>query len=132
MTDWTAERIAALPTAQIKILRENAVRCVNDAVAALCDAAIAKRGPSRDRSLRVKIASASRTDEVVVGFHFVCPQGKGVTSNGDGTVWTGTWVVDKVHAELGSKRGAYVALHLTKSEPSYLQVIITGLAQNTP
>ncbi|MGO8843150.1 MAG: hypothetical protein ACLQF1_19110, partial [Methyloceanibacter sp.] len=44
MADWTAERIAALPTAQIKILRENAARCANDTVAALCDEAIAKRG----------------------------------------------------------------------------------------
>ena len=32
---------------------------------------------------------------VVIGFHFVCPGEKGVTPNGDGTVWTGTWVVDR-------------------------------------
>jgi len=57
----------------------------------------------------------------VVGFHFVCPDERGVTRNPDGTIWTGTWVVDSNHAERGSKNGAYVALHTSKSQRSYLQ-----------
>jgi hypothetical protein len=35
-----------------------------------------------------------------------------------------SWVVDRKHAEIGSKLGAYVALHTKKSESSYLQGII--------
>ena len=44
-----------------------------------------------------------------------------MTRNKDGTAWTGTWVVDTRHAEIGSKIGSYVALHRAKSERSYLQ-----------
>ena len=35
--------------------------------------------------------------------------------NEDGTIWTGTWVVDQKHAEIGSQIAAYVALHTAKS-----------------
>src|SRR5262249_5377337 len=63
----------------------------------------------------------SHAGKAVVGLHFVCQRGRGVTANGDGTLWTGTWVVSKEHAAHGAKIGAYVALHESKSEPSYLQ-----------
>jgi len=128
-----SNRIAALPTAQIKTLRENAVRLGHHDVAGLCDEIIAKRGPvkakrgpTKKNTSGPRKISTPRANGVVIGFHFVCAQGKGVTQNGDGTAWTGTWVVDTVHAELGLKRGSYVALHSTKSEPSYLQGTIQG------
>ena len=44
-----------------------------------------------------------------------------MSENSDGTFWSGTWVVDKQHADRGMSIGAYVALHKTKSEPSYRQ-----------
>jgi len=47
-----------------------------------------------------------------------------LTRNSDGTVWTGTWVVDKIHAERAAKIGAYVAPHTAKSELSYLQGVV--------
>jgi hypothetical protein len=115
-SEWTAERVSTMTIQQLKNLRENAIRLGDDAVAALCKAAIENRVPPNKKAQRV--FSAPRADEVVIGFHFVCPEGKGVTSNVDGTVWTGTWVVDKEHAEIGSKIGAYVALHRKKSESS--------------
>ena len=40
------------------------------------------------------------------------------------TAPTGSWVVDEDHAARGMKMGSYVALHQTKSEPSYRQGII--------
>jgi hypothetical protein len=76
--------------------------------------------PARRREPARKVWGVARSSPVV-GFHFVCPQETGVTHNSDSTVWTGTWVVDARHAERGARIGAYVALHTTKSEPSYLQ-----------
>jgi hypothetical protein len=66
----------------------------------------------------------ARSNQVVVGFHFVCDRGKGLESNSDGTIWTGTWVVDSAHAERAARIQAYVALHSSKAEPSYLQGIV--------
>jgi hypothetical protein len=126
MVAWTSERIAELSIEGVKSLRENARRLANSEVVDLCDAEIARRAPVHTKSPRVKATSESRYGQVVGGFHFVCDKGKGVTNNADGTLWTGTWVVDQVHAERGEKLGAYVALHESKAEPSYLQGIVRG------
>jgi hypothetical protein len=115
MIVWTPERIAELSSAQIKTLRSNAVRNGKSDVVGLCDAELLRRRPTR------QTLSGS-----VVGFHFVCPRETGVTKNGDGTVWTGTWVVDRAKAEHGEKIAAYVALHVSKAENSYLQGVIEG------
>jgi hypothetical protein len=113
--EWTIERILVLPIEKIRILRENAIRYGNDVVASLCSEAIAKHADS-GKAPRLKTVSAKGLNNVVVGFHFVCPSERGVTLNDDGTVWTGTWVVDTQHAETGSKIGSYVALH--RANPS--------------
>jgi hypothetical protein len=126
MVDWTSERIAELSIEQVKTLRENAKKQGSNAVIEMCDAEIGRRTPARNKAPRVSAKSETRDDGVVMGFHFVCDRGKGVTSNPDGTIWTGTWVVDQVHAARGEKIRAYVALHATKAEPSYLQGIIKG------
>jgi len=117
---WTADRLAAFSIEQVKVLRENAVRLGDDAVALLCNEAIAKRTSTR-KVPRGVTPSAPGKGQVVIGFHFVCLGNKCVTINEDDSLWTGTWVVDQRHAEIGSKIGAYVALHTAKSEPSYLQ-----------
>lgn len=125
MVDWTIERIAALPTEGVKNLRENASRLGEISVLTLCDAELSRRAPNREKATRVThVTREVRDGQVVVGFHFVCAQEKGVTRNSDGTVWTGTWVVDKIHAERAARIGAYVALHTAKSEPSYLQGVV--------
>jgi hypothetical protein len=126
MADWTPERIAELPVKSVKVLRENARKQGNSAVVDLCDADMARRAPVRNKLPPVKVIPESRHNRVVIGFHFVCDRGKGVTANSDGTMWTGTWVVDQIHAERAEKIHAYVALHATKAEPSYLQGIIKG------
>jgi hypothetical protein len=125
MIDWTVEQIAALPTDRVKILRENASRLGETLVLTLCDAELSRRAPRREKTPRItNVTAESRHGQNVVGFHFVCPQEKGVTRNSDGTVWTGTWVVDKMHAERAARIGAYVALHTAKSELSYLQGVV--------
>jgi hypothetical protein len=96
------------------------------AIVDLCDAEMARRTPARNKSPRAKPASESRHNQVVIGFHFVCDKEKGVTTNSDGTIWTGTWVVDRIHAQRAEKIRAYVALHATKANPSYLQGIVKG------
>jgi hypothetical protein len=115
--------LAELSTPKLKVLRENAVRLAPDVVA-LCNAELSRRKPSRASSKRAVAMSAHSSDDVVAGFHFICPRGRGVTNNSDGTVWTGTWVIAERHAVIASKIGAYVALHVTKSEGSYLQGVV--------
>lgn len=51
----------------------------------------------------------------------MCANSRGVTRNTDGTVWSGTWVVGESHLELSTKVGAYLALHESKAQRSYLQ-----------
>ena len=124
MIDWPRERIAGLPLEGVKTLRENAARRGETEVIERCDAELAARAPVRKKSPRVNGPQSPHRGEVVIGYHFVCPREKGVTTNPDGTIWTGTWVVDKEVAEPSSRIGAYVALHAAKSEASYLQGII--------
>jgi hypothetical protein len=120
--EWTAEKIAELTTDEIKVLRENAAKCREQKTVDLREGELTRR-----RALRISRPNSdkrSHVGESVHGFHFVCPTEKGITRNSDGTVWTGTWVVDKNHAERAAKIGGYVALHVAKSKPSYLQGIV--------
>jgi hypothetical protein len=121
MVAWTPERLSALSPEELANLRANAVRKNSKVVVDLCDAEIARRSPVRVKLPRTEGAPLSRDGQFVAGYHFVCPQESGVTVNGDGTVWTGTWVVDRDNAERSAKFGGYVALHTAKSDPSYLQ-----------
>jgi hypothetical protein len=117
--DWTPEKISKLTDESLKSLKENALRLGKSSVAAMCDDQLAQRkAPKRGgrTSGRQKPKGS-----VVIGFHFVCDREKGLTKNDDGTFWTGTWVVDKRHAAQATKVDAYVALHQSKLEFSYLQ-----------
>jgi hypothetical protein len=53
-----------------------------------------------------------------------------VEKNQDGTIWSGTWVVNVDHARRALEKGSYVALHVTKSSPSYLQGIVKCWRRN--
>jgi hypothetical protein len=120
--EWTAERIAGLTADQLKALRHNAAKARAQRTVDLCDAELARRRVARTR--RPNSYRQTHLGETVYGFHFVCPTEKGITRNLDGTVWTGTWVVDRNHAERAVRIGGYVALHTTKSNLSYLQGIV--------
>jgi hypothetical protein len=123
---WTPESIAELSIAQIKSLRLNAEKKKSNEVTELCDAELVRRAPRHTKNSSVGASAKSRRGRAVIGYHFVCPREKGVTVNGDGTAWTGTWVVERGNADRSTKVGAYVALHTSKSEVSYLQGNIRG------
>ena len=120
---WDAEKISKLSTDALTNLCANATRLGEASVVDLCQVEIAKRTPAK-KSREVK--TASRSSEPVKGFHFVCDNERGVTRNQDGTFWSGTWVVSEKNAENALKSGAYVALHRSRAEPSYLQGTVTG------
>lgn len=124
MTDWNAEKIAALPTEQVKSLRENATKLQHQSIVALCEAELKSRKPVKPS--KAATSYGSRSGQYVSEFHFVCPDELGVSTNPDGTKWTGTWVVAQDNAKAAEKYGSLVALHSSKSEFSYLQGIIRG------
>ena len=92
----------------------------------LCELEIATRAAFKKKKHQSVRGLSPRDDVPVIGFHFVCAREKGVTRNPDGTLWSGTWVVAEKQAEQALKTGAYVALHESKSEPSYLQGAMKG------
>jgi hypothetical protein len=120
MAQWTKDRIADLSSDQIKSLRENAAKYGRPEIVDLCDEELLRQRPPRLR----KGSDGPNEDHrghYVSEFHFVCPTELGISRNPDGTIWTGTWVVAKEHAEKAVKYRALVSLHLSKAELSYLQ-----------
>ena len=117
--DWTKERLSALSTDSLRNLCENAEKMSRADLVELCTIELQSRKPRRANNIRSSKIRSS--DEVVIGFHFVCAKEQGVTHNADGTIWTGTWVIAQAHAERAAKVGSYVALHESKAGPSYLQ-----------
>lgn len=62
----------------------------------------------------------------VIGMHFVCRDNIGVLDDGNGIFRTGSWKIDPRHAETVK----YVALHSSRSEPSYRQGHVLGCYEN--
>jgi len=115
--EWTKEKLATLTKQKVENLRENALIKSNNEIVALCNADLETRKPPKP------VKTPTIADKgIVIGYHFVCrPQEKGVIRNSDGTAWSGTWVVSEDNAEKSLVAGAYVALHLSHAEPSYLK-----------
>jgi hypothetical protein len=116
---WTIERLSEKTSDELNNVRQNAIARGNEGTVLLCDAEIARRKPPKKPS-----SGSHMNARPVRGFHFVCRAEKGVVYNGDGTFWSGSWVVAKQQAERSEKINAYVALHEKQSEQSYLQGII--------
>ena len=126
----TPEQLQGYTNEQVKVVRENAIRHNVVALQELCDAELARRAPKRPRIVRIRDQESDHCGLVVVGFHFVCADEQGVTHNPDGSLWTGTWVVAKEHAERAPKIESYVALHSAKIEPSYLQGVVKDVRRS--
>jgi len=124
MAQWTREQIARLSNDQIETLRGNAERLGRQEVIDLCDEELYNRKPIRAKDT-VNVRD-DRRGQYVSEFHFVCPSELGITRNQDGTIWTGTWVVAEEHAERAVRYGAFVSLHPSRAEPSYLQGRVTA------
>jgi hypothetical protein len=116
---WSPEKLQALTQARLEQLRDNARRLGNEEVLEACNLILSSRAPV-GRPVRTSAPKSSDLD-VVTGYHFVCQSDRGVELNTDGTFWSGSWVVAEENVRTSLKYGAYVALHNSKSEPSYRQ-----------
>ena len=124
---WTPEKLAGLDNLQLKQLRANAAARPDPELVRLCDEQIASRRPP---TVRARQNSARAGEGFVGGYHFVCQNDRGVTLNPDGTFWSGSWVVAEAHAEKSLAAGAYLALHSSRTEPSYRQGQIIGFRKS--
>ncbi|HEV7414646.1 MAG TPA: hypothetical protein VGN98_00705 [Tianweitania sediminis] len=131
---FTPETLKTFDKKKVETIRDNAVRLGADDLVAMCEEDLAARAPvararssSSSSTRRVSAGgSASRTGDVVGGYHFVCEKDHGVIDLGDGRFWSGTWTVSDADVDKSLDAGAYLALHETKSQPSYRQGKIVG------
>jgi hypothetical protein len=124
---WTIERVSALATKEIETLRVNAERLNNLDLLKIINTELSAREPIK--SVRKNRASSPVAGTYVAGYHFVCDRARGVEHLQNGVFWSGSWVVSKENAELSKLYGAYLALHETKSETSYLQGEIINIRE---
>ncbi len=122
---WPPEKIASLDDRELKALRENAVRYEVADLAKLCEAELERRNPKRTPRVQKSNVSKRQTG-VVVGYHFVCKGDRGVTLLPAGRFKSGSWVVSEEQVKRSLEYGAYLALHESKTEPSYRQGHIAG------
>lgn len=119
---WTAERLAAMETAQLKQLLANAQARGASELAALCGEALAGRvGVAKKPATSSSSAGKRTARDVVSEFHFVCENDRGVTTDGEGFFWTGSWIVSEDEVIKSMKAGGKVALHSSRSDMSYRQ-----------
>lgn len=117
---WTAEKLALQDRKAVELIKSRALGHRISDLVALCDQDLASRPSPQKKRVSVKQSSHSATD-VVIGYHFVCEQGRGVTEIGEGRFWSGSWVVAESNVQKSIESGAYLALHEAKSEVSYRQ-----------
>ncbi|WP_428028814.1 hypothetical protein [Ancylobacter sp.] len=124
---WSTERLAAMETAQLKQLLANAQARGASELVALCEEVLATRGPVKKPSSSSSSGSSSASSgrraarDYVAQFHFVCENDRGVTTDGEGFFWTGSWVVPEDDVIKSMQAGGKVALHSSRAEMSYRQ-----------
>lgn len=116
---WTPEKLAGLSPKELGNLRENALRRSDTATVAACDDLLLTQRKSKPAVGSGKSPLAG--SGTVAGFHFVCSGDTNVTFNKDETFWSGYWNVAKEHPPRSLEAGCYVALHESKTRPSYRQ-----------
>jgi hypothetical protein len=116
----TAEKLAAQDRKSIVTIRERALRHGATDLVALCETALAQKPITKSKSGGVT-APRHASDDVVIEYHFVCERGRGVTEDGNGRFWSGSWVVAESNVRKSIQHGAYLALHEARSEDSYRQ-----------
>ncbi|WP_246668962.1 hypothetical protein [Ancylobacter sp. TS-1] len=127
--DWSTERLRAMETAQLKQLFANATARGAAELAAMCEAVLAERSTPK----RVSVPGGKRPGKDVVSeFHFVCEGDRGVSSDGDGFFWTGSWIVSEDEVIKSIQAGGRLALHSSRSEMSYRQGKILDYRKTVP
>jgi hypothetical protein len=117
---WTPEKLAAKAKKEVEVIRENALKKGVDDLVKLCDLDLAARRPVRNPRV-ASAGTAHSNNEFVEGYHFVCQRDRGVTDQGNGRFWTGSWVVAEDNVQKSLKYSSYLALHESKSDLSYRQ-----------
>ncbi|MBS9477121.1 hypothetical protein KIP89_08375 [Ancylobacter sp. VKM B-3255] len=117
-----------METPQLKQLLANAEKRGASDIAARCEEVLAERGPaprgtaSSGRATLAKSSPVRRTGrDVVREFHFVCENDRGVSTDGEGFFWTGSWIVSEEEVIKAIEAGAKVALHKSRTDLSYRQ-----------
>jgi hypothetical protein len=117
---WTLEKLASKSRQEVEATRKNAARLGAIDLMNMCDADLKLRAPKQKTSVNRPQSEHSRTD-VVTGYHFVCARDRGVNPAEPGHFWSGSWVVAEANVRNSLKHDAYLALHESKSDPSYRQ-----------
>jgi hypothetical protein len=117
---WTPEKLAAKSSKEVDAIRRNAVRLGAADLVTMCDEDLKLRAPAQKKQPRYAHSEHSGTD-VVTGYHFVCARDRGVSPAEPGRFWSGSWVVAEANVRNSLKYDAYLALHESKTTPSYRQ-----------
>lgn len=122
---WSIERLTAMETSQLKQLLANAQARGADELAALCEQVLATRGPVKKTPASSATSSSSSgrraARDFVSEFHFVCENDRGVSTDGEGFFWTGSWVVPEDEIIKSMQAGGKLALHSSRADMSYRQ-----------
>lgn len=116
--DWSADRLRAMETPQLKQLLANAQKRGASELAVMCEEVLSERTPAK------KLASPSSkrpARDFVAEFHFVCEDDRGVTADGEGFFWSGSWIVSEEEVIKSIQHGGKLALHSSRSDASYRQ-----------
>jgi hypothetical protein len=128
--NYSPEKLAQQSRENVETIRKNAIRLGAIDLVEMCDRDLESRSPRKVKRVGEAHPRLSNTD-VIVGYHFVCVRDRGVTLIGDGRFRSGSWVVAEQNIKNSLRYGAYLALHESKSEPSYRQGQILNY-QRTP
>jgi len=116
---WTKEKLAMKDRKAIQTILERATKRRVIDLMEMCEQVLGDMRSQQKRSVSAALHRSVR--DLVVGYHFVCDQGRGVTEANDGCFWSGSWVVAESHVQRSLEYGAYVALHAARNELSYRQ-----------
>ncbi|MFK8253084.1 hypothetical protein [Ancylobacter terrae] len=120
--DWSADRLRAMETPPLRQLLTNAQKRGASELAAMCEEVLAERSaPKRSVTVTVAVTRSRPARDFVAEFHFVCEGDRGVTSDGEGFFWTGSWIVSEEEVIKSIEHGGKLALHSSRSAPSYRQ-----------
>lgn len=116
---WTTEALSALEPKRLEVVRRNA--------AGRGDAALVGMIETIQGSRKKKPAARAPKTKAnpVIGFHYICEGDRGVIRLAGGRFWSGIWVIDEEHCDPAVASEGYLALHTSRSAPSYRQGTIT-------
>lgn len=105
------DKLQHMSSADLRQIRENAIKRNNATFEHLCDDLLEER----------QLEQMKEAGQNVVEFHFVCEKGANLEPADDGKFMTGNWPVNEAHCDSAVKIGAKLALHESSDARSYFQ-----------